>query len=379
MGAHRSILWAHLMAMLAVGACGASSVRRPEPPRDPYPAGVVQVKWKTTLNDQSRRMTHPQECATGALVGDRFVQGASNGRIFGIGAGDGRVAWTRPVAGSIDSVARFDEKRRQVYVGGDEGVLHAVDPRDGAIRWSYKGQGAIERQPEMAGDTVYVSTATDQVFALDARTGAWRWQYGRETPDGFTVHGHAGLLLREAVLFAGFSDGYLVALEAPSGQVRWARSLTGASGTFVDVDTTAAAAGPFIVASSYSGGLYALRAQDGDVMWRLGLQGASALQAVAGRLYVAAPREGVMAMGFDGRVLWRQGLAEAGHITPPLAVGPYLVFSGSRAGLFVVDRSTGHLLEVFNPGRGACAAPAIAGRDLYLLVNSGVLYALTLR
>jgi hypothetical protein len=78
--------------------------------------------------------------------------------------------------------------------------------------------------------------------------------------------------------------------------------------------------------------------------------------------------------------VWRQGLTAAGDLTRPLVLGRYLVFSGSRAGLFIVDRSTGELLELFNPGQGVCAAPTIdlAARRLYVLSNGGSLYALDL-
>jgi hypothetical protein len=57
-----------------------------------------------------------------------------------------------------------------------------------------------------------------------------------------------------------------------------------------------------------------------------------------------------------------------------------LVFSGSREGLFIVDRRSGQLLQIFDPGRGMCAAPTVdvEGRALYILANSGVLYALDL-
>jgi len=55
----------------------------------------------------------------------------------------------------------------------------------------------------------------------------------------------------------------------------------------------------------------------------------------------------------DGHVVWRQGLTEAGDLTTPVVVGKTLVFSGSRAGLFIVDRETGDLLELFNPGRAS--------------------------
>src|SRR5262249_4998805 len=79
-------------------------------------------------------------------------------------------------------------------------------------------------------------------------------------------------------------------------------------------------------------------------------------------------------------VLWRQGLTEAGDLTQPQIVGHYLIFSGSRAGLFVVERDGGALLEVFNPGHGICAAPTLDARNgrIYVLANGGSLYALDL-
>jgi outer membrane protein assembly factor BamB len=129
-----------------------------------------------------------------------------------------------------------------------------------------------------------------------------------------------------------------------------------------------------------SGGVYAVSADSGDVRWRLGIEGASGVQVIGDRLYFAAPRDGLTALSLTGDILWRQGLAEAGDLTPPIGVGPLLVFSGSRAGLFFVDRASGKLLEIFNPGRGMCAPATISadGRTLYALANSGTVYALAL-
>jgi hypothetical protein len=44
----------------------------------------------------------------------------------------------------------------------------------------------------------------------------------------------------------------------------------------------------------------------------------------------------------------------------------------------VVEREHGRLLEIFNPGRGMCAAPTLGsdGRTIYALANSGSVYAL---
>jgi outer membrane protein assembly factor BamB len=135
-----------------------------------------------------------------------------------------------------------------------------------------------------------------------------------------------------------------------------------------------------IFAASYSGGLYGLRAKDGDVVWHVGVDGVVAISAGTSRLYAASPREGLAALTMQGRIEWRQGLSSAGDLTPPQEAGPYLVFTGSRAGLFVLDRSNGRLLEVFDPGRGMCAAPLIdvERREIYVLANTGTVYALSL-
>lgn len=368
------------LAVLLTGACTSATVRRPGTEERSYPAGVAQLRWRIPVHEPGLFEARPEECATGVVVGSELVVGSRAGNVLGVRVADGHVSWSTKLSGAVDSEARYDPVRRQVYVGTDDGTMYAIEPGTGKIRWSYKAKGSIERVPEVDEATVYLATASDRVVALDAANGKFRWQYERETPEGFTIHGHSGPRLRGNVLYAGFSDGYLVALQAGNGELVWARSLAAASDQFVDVDSTPVVHGAQLFTSSYSGGLYALRAVDGEVQWRQGIEGASAVRVVDGRLYVSAPRDGLAALTAKGHVLWRQGLADAGDLTAPVAVGPYLVFAASRAGLFIVERATGKLLQVFNPGRGMCAAPALDadGRNLYVLSNSGSLYALKL-
>jgi outer membrane protein assembly factor BamB len=255
-----------------------------------------------------------------------------------------------------------------------------VAPQDGAIRWSYKGKGPVARHMEKGPDAVYFASAANRVVALDASNGERRWQYERERPEGFSIHGHSGPKLGGDVLYLGFDDGYLVALGAKTGDLRWAHSLAAASDQYVDVDTTPVLVSDMVVAASYSGGVYALRSKDGEVVWRMGAEGVSALRLGTNRLYVASPRDGLAAVNLQGHIEWRQGFSQAGDLTAPQEAGPYLIFSGGRSGLYVVDRSNGQLLQIFDPGRGACAAPLVdvERRELYLLVNSGTLYAMSL-
>jgi outer membrane protein assembly factor BamB len=365
---------------LVLFGCGNGALHRATEARHEYPAGVAQMRWRTVIHAYSASEAQSEECATGALVDSRLILGSRAGQVAAVDTASGRLIWSVPVAGAVDGEARFDQARGQVYLGSDDGVLYAVDPQDGKVRWSYKGKGSVERGPELGAALVYFASAANRVVALEAATGKKRWQYERDTPEGFSIHGRAGPRLGGNVLYTGFDDGYLVALGAETGDLRWARSLAAASDQFVDVDSTPELRDDLVIASSYSGGLYALRAKDGEVVWRMGIEGAVAIRAGATRLYVASPREGLAAVTMQGRIEWRQGLAQAGDLTPPQEAGPYLIFTGSRSGLFVVDRSNGQLLQIFDPGRGMCAAPLIdvQRRELYVLANTGTLYALSL-
>ncbi len=370
-----------LAAASALGCFGATVRRAEQSSGHEYPAGVTALRWRTAINQRELFEPRPEECASGAVVGNRLVIGSRAGQVVALDLADGKIVWQTPVSGGVDAEARFDPSYGQVYVGTDDGFVYAVDPQSGGIRWSYRGKGAIERRPELGGDAIYVASAADRLVALEPRTGKSIWQYERESPEGFTIHGHSGPRLHRGLVYTGFSDGFLMALNAGTGDVVWARSLASASEQYVDVDSTPATLGDdVLLASSYSGGLYALSAASGDVRWRLGIEGASGVQVIGDRLYFAAPRDGLTALTLTGDILWRQGLAEAGDLTPPMGVGPLLVFSGSRAGLFFVDRASGKLLEIFNPGRGMCASATIGpdGRTLYALANSGTVYALTL-
>jgi len=368
-----------LIALWLCG-CGGGALHRATEQRHEYPAGAVQMRWRTVIHAYSASEAQPEECATGAFVGSRIILGSRAGKVVAVDRATGHLNWSVPIVGGVEDEARFDPARGQVYLGSDDGVFYAIDPQDGKVRWSYQGKGSIARRLEIGPTLVYFATTLNRVVALDAASGTLRWSYDRETPEGFSIHGHAGPRLGGDLLYAGFDDGYLVALGAEKGELRWSRSLAGASDQFVDVDSTPVLHAGLVVAASYSGGLYGLHANDGELVWRIGVEGVVGLHAGATRLYAASAREGLAAVTMQGRIEWRQGLPDAGDLTSPQEAGPYLIFTGSRSGLFVMDRSSGQLLLVYDPGRGMCAAPLIdvEQREIYVLANSGTLYALSL-
>jgi outer membrane protein assembly factor BamB len=119
--------------------------------------------------------------------------------------------------------------------------------------------------------------------------------------------------------------------------------------------------------------------RDGSVHWRFDVVGAGPVKVAGDRIYFTAPQLGLHVLTLKGRLVWRQSIGSGGSLTPPLLVAQYLVFCGSDAGLYVVDREDGTLRQYFAPGRGISSEPTLLGRDLLVLSNGGYLYRMRMR
>jgi outer membrane protein assembly factor BamB len=199
------------------------------------------------------------------------------------------------------------------------------------------------------------------------------WQYKSETPEEYTLRGHAGVTVDGELAYTGFSNGTLVALRRDNGSVAWSTSLKAEADRF---------------ASSSSGGVYAIDKTTGFVRWRLPFYDASMPSATGnvgglatdGKvLYVSVADLGTYSIDLAGNIIWRVGARGGGEPATPVVFADMLVYSLAGAGLFVADRKTGETLEYFDPGDGISPRPTITGDGrLYVMSNRGILYAFDL-
>lgn len=342
---------------------------------------VLSLRWSFELADRGEE-PKPQEFASPAILlgddpaDDRLYVGSHAGYLFCLSAYNGKVLWKRRV-GSVSSRPVFGPNL--MYVGTDDGHLVAMDPRTGAEKWRYGTRGPILEAPVVAGDLVILSNEADQVYAIDRETGAFRWVYKSETPEEFTLRGHAGVTVAGDLVFTGFANGSLVALRQATGSVAWLTSLKADQERFVDVDATPVVHGEMVFAVSSAGGAFGVDRQTGLVRWRLPVENGGGLDTDGERLYLAAADQGIHALDLAGNIIWRQGTRGGGEPAGPIATGDYLVYALSDAGLYVADKRSGRVLEYMDPGYGISGLPTLARDRLYVLSNSDILYAMTLR
>ena len=114
---------------------------------------------------------------------------------------DGSPVWTAAVSAGKSTPAIADGV---LYVGAEDGTLHAIDQGTGASIWTDDLGGAIESSPAVANGVVYVGSTTGALYAVDAETGTTLWSGTTNASIGASspavVDGH---------VFIGDEDGYV--------------------------------------------------------------------------------------------------------------------------------------------------------------------------
>jgi outer membrane protein assembly factor BamB len=64
----------------------------------------------------------------------------------------------------------------RVFIGADDGRLHAVDIRTGREVWSFKAGGAIRARVTFVEDDIVMPADDGVLYRLNAQSGAERWR-----------------------------------------------------------------------------------------------------------------------------------------------------------------------------------------------------------
>jgi len=357
-----------LALALALAAVDAQGGRLPPAPRRLY-----AIAWQRPLVERPGewRPTEPGGPAYDPVT-RLVVAGTRDGWLRALRP-DGTVAWSFRGGGAFAGEVAIEGDT--AYVGCDDGRLYAVALTTGTERWHYEAREQLATRPVIRDGTVFVASLQDTIFALDARTGAWRWHHHREPREGFTIRGAAGVRVDGGLVFGGFSDGSVVAVEAITGRVRWERQVA-PSGDYLDVDSILVEGGR-VYAAAYSGAVAALDAATGRPDWQVPLPEASRL-VMAGGALVCLTARGVFGLSpSDGRTLWSAPL-EGTPGGEPQVEGRWILVPAGDGGLRFLEAASGRTVRVLQPGTGVTATPALGGGRAFVLSNGGDLLALRL-
>ena len=96
--------------------------------------------------------------------------------------------------------------------------------------------------PQVANDTVVVQAYDGRLIGLDKDSGDQRWVYSIDPPV-LTLRGTATPVIDEGVVYTGFSNGKLTAIDIKNGNLIWGKLIAIAKGQaeldrIIDVDAS---------------------------------------------------------------------------------------------------------------------------------------------
>jgi len=128
-----------------------------------------------------------------------------------------------------------------VFVGDRNGTVHALDAKDGGVKWRAYTGGPVYFPPAVADGRVFVGSADGRVYAFEAATGRALWNF-RAAPleRWIPVYGKlistwpvaGGVAVENGTLFAAagiahYDGTHVYALDAATGKVKWYNDSSG--------------------------------------------------------------------------------------------------------------------------------------------------------
>jgi outer membrane protein assembly factor BamB len=273
-----------------------------------------------------------------------------------------------PVWGDLEAAGDL------VFVGADDGRLHALDARTGSERWTFQAGGAIRARPTVHVEALYLHADDGMLYRLDAASGLERWRVRtngepitRVPPPGrgtrWDTRG-AGVAATDDMLFVGTHDGHVLALDPADGRRLWTVTLGGSV-----LAAPATSAGRVFV-GCYDGKVYAVDAATGAPLWIHDTGAPITSTPVPSGDVVLAGSRSYDLFGLDaasGAVRWNRYVWFSWiESTPALRDGVAYVGSSDAAKIMAIEAATGRAVWDSDVLGAAWGTPAMMGDLLYV-------------
>jgi outer membrane protein assembly factor BamB/predicted phosphodiesterase len=192
--------------------------------------------------------------------------GASDHVFRALKVRNGKLVWAREgIAGFVECKPYVDDS--QVVFGDWANTLYSLDPRTGAVQWTWKTKGSrmfspAAVYPVKAHGKIFVVTPERKTYALDAGTGEQLWVStgGRESiglsPDGETIY-----------VKTMFDSVQAYVTTADNAEKRW-ETHPGFGYEIAPTPSVSSPDGQLLFVPTDKGNLFCLNASDGTVVWK---------------------------------------------------------------------------------------------------------------
>ena len=355
-------------------------------------AGTPSQAWRVGIGSGSTNKG--QLAASPVVAGGKIFTVDTQAVVRAFSPENGATLWQTQVRGEgapsgalFGGGASFDNGR--VYVTNGAGYAAALDANSGAIVWQVRPGGPLRGAPTIANENVYVVSQDNQLFALNPADGATRWTRSAAVEIA-GVFGSAAPAAAQGTVVAGYSSGELNAYRYENGRILWqdalARtSISTAVTTLSDIDADPVIDAGRVYAVGQGGRMVALELTTGQRVWEINVAGTSTPWVAGEWIFVVTDDARLLCLArATGRVRWmtqlqryRDAEDKKGpvHWVGPVLAGDRLVLANSLGHLVNVSPFDGAVQSTVATGMGVSVSPVVANNTLYILHDNGQLAA----
>jgi outer membrane protein assembly factor BamB len=271
-----------------------------------------------------------------------------------------------------------------VALGGRNGEVFAFNALDGKMLWKSMVSSSVISAPLVTFDTVIVRANDGKVHGLDLSTGAKKWQFDRGLPS-LSVRGNGSPVLGPGMIFVGFEDGTLIALNQQDGKRVWEQLIAKPDGRtelerMADIDGEIQVGDREVFATSYHNSTMALAINNGQPIWVREVGGYAGVGLMSDRLFITDKSSNVWAFDRNsGNDIWKQeGLLRHG-LTTPVVQGAYVVLADRQGKAHWLDAQTGEIKALVDVGGPVLGSPVVSDDGIvYIQTVDGTVSAYSL-
>ncbi|HEX8482028.1 MAG TPA: PQQ-binding-like beta-propeller repeat protein [Allosphingosinicella sp.] len=281
----------------------------------------------------------------------------------------------------------FDNGR--IYATNGAGDAAAMDAATGKLIWRVRPGAPLRGAPTVANDNVYVVTQDNQLFALNPANGAVRWT-GSGALEIAGILGASSPAAAQGTVVAGFSSGELNAYRYENGQNLWqdalARTSISTSVTQLsDIDADPVIDAGRVYAVGQGGRMVAIELITGQRVWEINVAGISTPWVAGDWVFVVTDDARLLALSrTTGGIRWMTQLAryrdakdKKGRIdwVGPILAGDRLVLANNAGQIVYVSPVDGRVRATQDTRMSVSLSPIVANNTLYVLHDNGQLSA----
>ncbi len=336
---------------------------------------------------------------TPAIDADKIYTVDHEGKVTALNRLNGKVFWSKYVAkgvtGLSGKVVHFfkDKDLNQsitggisfadgvLYVGNYAGEVIALSASNGKEIWRKQLKGEISSVPQSNGQVVATQTMNGKLFVLDAKTGADMWLF-ESSPPLLTLRGSAAPIVMDAAIYAGFSNGRLMAFNPSNGLILWEQRMAVPKGRseldrMVDIHASPLLKDGILYVGTYQGRIASVARGTGSNVWGIDGSTSESLAASDDKLFVSQSDGKVVAYSLtSGEQLWQNEKLLRRRLSGPQVFGDFVAVVDFEGHMHVLNQSTGELAARERVDRSGVRAPMLTdGKLLYVYGNGGSLMA----